>query len=289
MPFTVIATPAPTSPKAGARSSTSTRQPARSSATADASPAIPPPTTVALSSFVNSCSFRAGSSLARVDVLDRYYYDRCAKVQLVPPPRNEERRRALADTAIAILATDGIHYLTHRNVDRRAGLPTGTTANYFPQRDELLGAAARRVAELSVADMTAASDAPFVLPRRFDLANLMGDSLYVAATDNRDRYLAMFELLMEATRRPFLRGTLSAVTAATLDTTLALHRLLGLPSTRTQVEAMTTLYGGALYALITTSAPELVTRRKARALARSIVRGVLGSDAAGAAGDGTSA
>src|ERR1700733_5104315 len=50
IPFPVVASPAPTSPNAAARSSTVTRHPACASATADASPAIPPPTTVAVSS-----------------------------------------------------------------------------------------------------------------------------------------------------------------------------------------------------------------------------------------------
>src|ERR1700735_2745331 len=49
IPFPVVASPAPTSPNSAARSSTVTRHPACASATADASPAIPPPTTVAVS------------------------------------------------------------------------------------------------------------------------------------------------------------------------------------------------------------------------------------------------
>ncbi|GAB3988557.1 hypothetical protein GCM10029978_111260 [Actinoallomurus acanthiterrae] len=44
-----MARPAPTSPKAGARSSTVTAQPACASEVAEASPAIPPPTTIAVS------------------------------------------------------------------------------------------------------------------------------------------------------------------------------------------------------------------------------------------------
>lgn len=198
----------------------------------------------------------------------------------VPQPRNEERRRALADAAIAILASHGIHQLTHRNVDRHAGLPAGTAANYFPQRDALLGAAAQRIVELSLADMTAATEAaPPQRLRQPGLANLIGDSLYAAATDHRERHLAIYELLLEATRRPHLRETLSALSAAALESTLALHRQLGLPTTRAQVQAMTTLYGGALYTLITAAAPATTTRRQARDLARHIVTGVLGPHA----------
>src|SRR6202012_5716814 len=69
------------------------------------------------------------------------------------PPRNERRRQALGDAAIAILGTPGIHSLSHRAVDERAELPAGTAANYFPTRDELLAAAARRVFGLHIEAM----------------------------------------------------------------------------------------------------------------------------------------
>jgi DNA-binding transcriptional regulator YbjK len=44
------------------------------------------------------------------------------------------RRELLCDTAIAVLATEGGRGLTHRAVDRQAGVPLGTTKNYFPTR-----------------------------------------------------------------------------------------------------------------------------------------------------------
>ena len=75
------------------------------------------------------------------------------------PPRNTRRRNALADAAIEVLGTGGIHKLSHRAVDERAGLPAGTAANYFPRRDDLLAAAAERVAELHLAEMAAADRA----------------------------------------------------------------------------------------------------------------------------------
>src|SRR5580704_7523975 len=75
------------------------------------------------------------------------------------PPRNTRRRNALADAAVELLGTSGIHRLSHRAVDERAGLPAGTAANYYPRRDDLLAAAAERVAELALAEMTAADQA----------------------------------------------------------------------------------------------------------------------------------
>ena len=63
------------------------------------------------------------------------------------PPQTTRRRNALADAAIEILGSAGIHKVSHRAVDEQAGLPPGTASNYVPRRDDLLEAAACRVAE----------------------------------------------------------------------------------------------------------------------------------------------
>ena len=118
----------------------------------------------------------------------------------VAPPQNQRRREALADAAIAILGTSGIHALSHRAVDERAELPAGTAANYFPTRDELLAAAARRVLGLHVAAMEAADSQVAGAVGPDGLAELIGGALYDAAARRRTRYLAIYELTLEATR-----------------------------------------------------------------------------------------
>ena len=57
------------------------------------------------------------------------------------------RRPLLADAAITVLAREGGRGLTHRAVDREAGVPEGTAKNYYPTRDSLLTAAANRMAD----------------------------------------------------------------------------------------------------------------------------------------------
>src|SRR5215472_6095636 len=103
------------------------------------------------------------------------------------PPQNTRRRNALADAAVKILGTAGIHKLSHRAVDEQAGLPPGTASNYFPRRDDLLAAAAHRVAQLNLADMAAANrEAPS--PAGPDLlARLIGTALHDSATRHRIR------------------------------------------------------------------------------------------------------
>ena len=198
------------------------------------------------------------------------------------PPRNTRRRSALADAAIEVLGTAGIHKLSHRAVDERAGLPAGTAANYFPRRDDLLAAAAERVAELHVAEMTAADRAaiasagdPSGAPAGPDaLAGLIGASLHEAATRHRTRYLAAYELALESTRQPALAEAMARLGAAALGSTLAEHRSLGLPTTAEQVQALIALYNGTLMTLVV-APPGTVTPEATLGLARCLVTGVL--------------
>ena len=200
------------------------------------------------------------------------------------PPRNTRRRSALADAAIEVLGTAGIHKLSHRAVDERAGLPAGTAANYFPKRDDLLAAAAGRVAELHVAEMTAADRAaiasagdPSGAPAGPDaLAGLIGASLHEAATRHRTRYLAAYELALESTRQPALAEVMARLGATALGSTLAEHRALGLPTTAEQVQALIALYNGTLMTLVVAPAGT-VTPEAALALARCLVTGALGA------------
>jgi DNA-binding transcriptional regulator YbjK len=193
------------------------------------------------------------------------------------PPRNLERRDALADAAIEILGTGGIHKLSHRAVDEQAGLPQGTASNYFPRRDELLAAAAFRVAELQAADMMAASRAAAVPAGVAGLTELIGASLFESATRHRTRYLAVFELTLESTRRPELAQALAQLAGGALNTTIAEHRALGLTTSAGHVHMLITLFGGALLTSVI-SPRDSFTHEGALALAKCIVTGALADE-----------
>ena len=78
------------------------------------------------------------------------------------PPRRKpnpaERRRDLCDVAIQLLADDGAKGLSHLKVDRKAGVPDGTTSFYFRTRSALLRAVAERLAELDLASLQSVAD-----------------------------------------------------------------------------------------------------------------------------------
>ncbi len=61
------------------------------------------------------------------------------------------RERALA-AAVELLGAEGVRALTHARVDDRAGLPAGSTSNWFRTRRALLGGVVDWIAERERAD-----------------------------------------------------------------------------------------------------------------------------------------
>lgn len=65
------------------------------------------------------------------------------------------RERAL-QAAVEILGTEGVRALSHARVDARAGLPPGSTSNWFRSRRALLVGLVEWMAELERADLGSA-------------------------------------------------------------------------------------------------------------------------------------
>lgn len=114
------------------------------------------------------------------------------------------RQATITDAAITTLAAEGMRGLTHRAVDREAGLPEGSTSYYFRTRLSLLEATVERLAELDDAEF------PSVTAHDLDaFARTSASLLHTWMTVDRQRQLARYELTLEATRRPQLRDTLT--------------------------------------------------------------------------------
>jgi AcrR family transcriptional regulator len=60
-----------------------------------------------------------------------------------------DRREAIAAAAVELIAEGGSHALTHRRIDRRLGLPEGTTSNYARNRRALVRMVIERVAAIA--------------------------------------------------------------------------------------------------------------------------------------------
>src|SRR5690348_11429297 len=125
------------------------------------------------------------------------------------------RRALIADAAISTLARDGMRGLTHRAVDRTAGLPEGSASYYFRTRQALLTATVERLAELDSTDMLPSTSLPLLPGHELDtFAAAAAEIVENWLTTGRERQLARYELALEATRRPELRDALVTSGAA---------------------------------------------------------------------------
>ncbi|MFF8277634.1 TetR/AcrR family transcriptional regulator [Streptomyces lateritius] len=142
--------------------------------------------------------------------------------------RNPERRTALLDAAIEVLAEEGARGLTFRAVDARAGVPTGTSSNYFAHRDQLLSQVADQIFVRLTPEEGSLETALRPEPTRELVVELMRWLARRMAAE-RTCYLGLFELRLEAARRPELRTQLTKVLRADLDENIRLHLASGMP------------------------------------------------------------
>ena len=112
-------------------------------------------------------------------------------------PLGADRRDAIADAAIHLVATRGLRGLTHRAVDAEAGLPPGSTSYYLRTRSALLTACVNR---MLARDLSASP--PLGAGTPLDLLIKMAVDL---ARDRPDDLIARYELSLEASRQPELR------------------------------------------------------------------------------------
>ena len=115
--------------------------------------------------------------------------------------RNAERRTLLSDAAVRVLAQQGSRGLTHRAIDAEAKAPRGTASNYFASRDEIIDAILLRISERLQPDPDIHADLAQRPPSVELFTEYLRDIVH-RLTDNRDAAIALFELRLEATRRP---------------------------------------------------------------------------------------
>lgn len=184
------------------------------------------------------------------------------------------RRAQVADAAIATLARDGLRGTTHRAVDRRAGLPEGSSSYYFRTRQALLEAAVARLAELDDAEVAQVDP----LPPRLDvdfLAGIAARMVERATTTHRERALARYELSLESTRRPELRAALRAVGERYRELATALLAAAGAGDPPRQGRAFIAYLDGLIYDRVAGAGARPLTAAELHASLADLLRGFL--------------
>lgn len=160
--------------------------------------------------------------------------------------RNPERRAALVDAAVEVLAREGARGLTFRAVDAEAAVPVGTSSNYFTDRDDLLNQVDTHLHRRLAPDPAVLAELLKGPKNRSLVLEFMRD-LLARATRDRTGYLALFEMRLEATRRPALRASYTKSVRGDLEQGIEFHRAAGLPGGD---ETVTVLYLAVLGLLL---------------------------------------
>ena len=182
------------------------------------------------------------------------------------------RRAEIADAAIATAARGGMRGLTHRAVDRAAGLPEGSASYYFRTRRALLQAAVERLTELDIAELPA-------LPGQDLDALAAGAAALIGRwlTSGRDRHLARYELTLEATRRPELRATLAASGAAIRAAVAGQLAAAGISEPQRRADNLVDFLDGLLFHQITGAGTGKLTSADLRAAIGTLLAAVSGT------------
>jgi len=168
-------------------------------------------------------------------------------------PPNPERRNQMLDAAIDILCDEGVGGLTHRQVDSRAGLPVGTTSNYFRTRNALLEATAARTVDLHWQRVEALQSAIGRLTR--DALKALMIRMLEPDEQFRRWTLARFELFMESTRREELRPLMKELQAAAVKSATLIFEAAGFTPAPDRMDELSRLLNGFVFSNLT-MAPE---------------------------------
>ncbi len=166
-------------------------------------------------------------------------------------PRNDSRRRELADAGLRVLAREGARGLTHRAVDAEAGTPAGTASNYFRTRKALLAALVDRIVERISPD----PEVHARLARREPSSALFADYLrdiVARLTAEPDITRAWFELRLEAGRQPDLAEIMGSVLRQGFEGDVAFNSSAGLPGGPFEIALFHYALDGLLFDRLTT-------------------------------------
>lgn len=162
------------------------------------------------------------------------------------------RERAL-DAAIELLGTRGLRDLTHRGVDGAAGLPLGSTSNWFRTRKALVDAVLVRLVEHDRGDWDrlGAARLPATLT---ELADALCGYVLLATGEHRARTTARLVLFAAAPTDPSLVGPITRGRAELVEWGTMMLAMLGSPDPAAHSRLLTDYLDGVILHQLATPA-----------------------------------
>lgn len=160
------------------------------------------------------------------------------------------RRRQLLDAALHVIADDGLRGLTHRAVDRRAGLPEGSCSAYWRTRAALHGALTGYVAESLLGDVDELAERLRTECEGDQESIDAALSLFLHWLDQRELLVARLELSMAATRDSGLAALLADHRSRLVTLVEGIMATSGKGYARDRAETLVASYDGVLLAAL---------------------------------------
>jgi AcrR family transcriptional regulator len=200
-----------------------------------------------------------------------------------------DRRAAIGDAAIAVVARDGLRALTHRAVDRELALPPGSTSYYARTRRQLVEAIVRRLAARTMADLSASAalhPPAEIAEGAAEAARELGrviERMAVRADDHRVRWALEVDLAGDPELHAYLTHG-SPVRAAFLAGAADRLRRIGVAEPERHAPALVMLADAVLFDRLAGSGVDPAARVDAEAVFDAFLVGLMTSPAAGKVG-----
>lgn len=155
------------------------------------------------------------------------------------------RRGDIAQAAMELVAEGGGHALTHRRIDRRLGLPEGTTSNHARTRRDLVLMVVQQVADIA---HLRAPDAPMPRTIAEAVAQLTAafEDVVARGVDTRARMALTIDCLHDPELHALLT-TDSPVRTTVLEQARRLLDGLGVPESRKRAVDLVGIMNGLFY------------------------------------------
>jgi DNA-binding transcriptional regulator YbjK len=183
-----------------------------------------------------------------------------------------DRMELLLGSAVQVIAEHGLRGLTHRAVDRQAGLPQGSCSAYLRTREALVLAVTEYIAECVAGHVRELATELAGQPLDDDRAAETVTRAVLRWVDEREVLVARLELTIQASRDPTLATTLGTLRNELVDVVAGILTARGKPHGAAAAETLVSAIDGVLIGAL--PRPETQRRAFVRRSVESLMAGL---------------